>query len=190
MRIETERLLLRPMEPGDLDAFAALHADPEVTEFVRPLDRKASEERLDKDRSEWEQRGHGLLAMLDRQTGTFLGRCGLKHWPQFDETEVGWVLRREAWGRGYATEAGRACVEWGLSELDLPYLTAMISPGNARSVRVAERLGFTPLREDQLLGDPVTVYAVRRLCTVAQSGPPGTRTQNLEIKSLLLYRLS
>jgi RimJ/RimL family protein N-acetyltransferase len=150
------------MEPGDLGEFAALHANPDVTEFVRPLNRKAAEERLDRDESEWEQRGHGLLAMLDRQTGTFLGRCGLKYWPQFDETEVGWVLRREAWGRGYATEAGRACVKWGFSTFAVPYLTAMISSGNARSIRVAERLGFQPLREDDLLGEPVTVYAMRR----------------------------
>lgn len=70
------------MEPGDLDEFAALHSDPKVTEFVRPLDRKAAEERLDRDKSEWKQRGHGLLAMLDRQAGDFLGRCGLKYWPQ------------------------------------------------------------------------------------------------------------
>lgn len=162
MRIETERLLLRPTEPDDLDQFAALHSDPEVTAFVRPIDLKAAEERLKRDKSEWEQRGHGLFAVIDRQTGNFLGRCGLKYWPQFDETEVGWVLRREAWGRGYAVEAGRACIEWGFSTFAMPYLTAMISPGNVRSFRVAERLGFQALRRDDLLGEGVTVYAVRR----------------------------
>jgi len=162
VRIETERLLLRPMELGDLDELVALHADLEVTRFIRPLDRAAAEERLRKDAHEWQQRGHGLLAMLDRQSGAFLGRCGLKHWPQFEETELGWALRRSAWGHGYATEAGRACVEWGFSDLGLPLLTAMIAPGNDRSVRVAERLGLTPLRDDVLLGEPVTVYALRR----------------------------
>jgi RimJ/RimL family protein N-acetyltransferase len=160
--IETERLRLRPMKMGDLDELAALHADPEVTEFIRPLDRAAAAERLRRDRSEWSERGHGLLAVLDRRGGAFLGRCGLKHWSQFDETEVGWALRRDAWGHGYATEAARACAAWAFSDFDLPYLTAMINPDNIRSVRVAERLGLTPLRDDVLLGDPVVVYGLNR----------------------------
>lgn len=163
MRIETRRLLLRPMEADDLDEFAALHADSEVTRFVRSLDDDEVRARLERDAQEWRERGHGLLAILERKGGAFLGRCGLKHWPQFDETELGWILRRDAWGHGYATEAGRACLEWGLSELDLPYLTAMIAPDNVRSLRVAERLGFTPFRNDELLGDPVIVYALRRV---------------------------
>lgn len=163
--IETERLRLRPIEPGDLDEFVALHADPKVTQFVRPLDRDAATERLEQDASEWRQRGHGLLAVLDLGTGAFLGRCGLKYWPQFDETEVGWVLRRDAWGRGYATEASRACIEWGFSGFEMPYLTAMISPGNARSIRVAQRLGMTASRHDVLLGEPVVVYKIERTAT-------------------------
>lgn len=162
MLIETTRLRLRPVEPGDLDEFVALHADPEVTQFIHPFDRAAAEERLRKDEDEWQRRGHGLLAVLNRQSGAFLGRCGLKHWPQFDETELGWALRRDAWGRGYATEAARACIEWGFAELEAPYLTAMINPGNLRSARVAERLGMAPLREDVLLGDPVIVFGLDR----------------------------
>lgn len=161
MRLETERLLLRRLSLEDLDEFAALHADPEVTRFVNPFDRAEAEQRLRRDEDEWRERGHGLLAIVDAERGRFLGRTGLKHWPQFEETEVGWVLRRDAWGHGYATEAARACCEWGLATLDAPYLTAMISPGNDRSTRVAERLGFEPLREDDLLGDPVVVHALR-----------------------------
>lgn len=103
-----------------------------------------------------------MLAVLDRASGRFLGRAGLKYWPQFDETELGWVLRSDAWGHGYATEAGRACLQWGFSEFAMPYLTAMIQPENVRSIRVAERLGLTPLRTDVLLGDPVVVYILGR----------------------------
>lgn len=156
--IETDRLLLRPMELGDLDEFFALHAEPDVTRFIRPLDREAARERIQRDEREWQDRGHGMLAILDRESGAFLGRCGLKYWSQFEETELGWVLRRSAWGQGYAAEAARSCVEWGLSEFDVPYLTAMINPENTRSIRVAERLGLAPLRNDLLLGDPVVVY--------------------------------
>lgn len=160
--IETERLLLRRMDLDDLDEFAALHADPEVTQFVLALNRKEAEERLRKDKDEWRRRGHGLLAVVDRTSGDFLGRCGLKHWPQFDETEVGWILKRDAWGHGYATEAARACIEWGFAQLEVPYLTAMINPANKRSIPVAERLGMSPSREDELLGSPVVVYKIDR----------------------------
>jgi RimJ/RimL family protein N-acetyltransferase len=160
--IETERLLLRRFSDEDLDEFFALHSDPEVTRFIRALDRAEAEERLRKDEVEWRQRGHGILAVLERQSGAFLGRTGLKYWPQFGETEVGWILRRGAWGQGYATEAARACVEWGFAHLAVPYLTAMIVPANTHSVAVAARLGMTPLREDELLGESVVVYALDR----------------------------
>jgi RimJ/RimL family protein N-acetyltransferase len=160
--LETRRLLLRPIAFDDLDEFVALHADPEVTRFVSRLDRQRAEDRLRRNEEEWRERGHGLLAVLDRGSGEFLGRAAVKYWPQLEETEVGWVLRRDAWGRGYATEAGRACVEWGFSLLEVPYLTAMISAANYRSIRVAERLGFEPIRKDLLLEDPVVVYAIDR----------------------------
>ena len=160
--IETERLLLRPIQINDLDEFASLHTDREVTRFVRALDRATARERLRLAEREWLERGYGMLAVIERASGRFLGRAGLKYWPQFEENELGWVLRRDAWGRGYTTEAGRACVQWGFSAFVMPYLTAMIGADNVRSVRVAQRLGLAPLRTDVLLGDPVVVYALHR----------------------------
>ena len=162
MHIDTERLYLRPMTTRDVDDLVALHSDPEVSRYMRPFDRDEAIERLRRDDADWREYGHGLLAVLANDGGGFLGRVALKYWPQFDEAEVGWVLRREAWGRGYATEAARACAAWGFAAFDYPYLTAMIRSENARSIRVAERLGMTPLREDVLFGVPVVVHAVSR----------------------------
>lgn len=133
-----------------------------MTRFIQALDRGEAEERLRRDEVEWRERGHGMLAVLEKESGEFLGRAGLKYWPQFDEIELGWALRRAVWDHGYATEAGRACVELGFAELDVPYLTAMINRANGRSIAVAERLGMSPVRDDELLGEPVVVYAVRR----------------------------
>jgi RimJ/RimL family protein N-acetyltransferase len=160
--IETERLLLRPLAAADLDELVELHADPEVTWFLRPLDRAAAVERLRDAAREWDERGYGMFAVLDRAADRFLGRVGLKHWPQFEETELGWVLRRDAWGRGYATEAARACLDWGFRTAAFPYLTAMIAPGNARSIELARRLSMAPARRDVLLGIEVVVYAISR----------------------------
>jgi RimJ/RimL family protein N-acetyltransferase len=160
--IKTDRLVLRPLGLADIDEFVALHDDPDVTRFIRQLKRPEAEERLRLVEREWLERGHGMFAVLDRATDRFLGRAGLKYWWQFDETELGWVLRRDAWGHGYATEAARACRDWGFGSLDVPYLTAMIRPENDASIRLARRLGMAPLRSDVLLDDAVVVFSVNR----------------------------
>jgi len=160
--IETDRLLLRPLATADLDEVVAMHASPEVVATMGTFDRATALARLERNEHEWNERGHGLVAILERASGRFVGRSGLKYWPQFDETEVGWVLRPDAWGQGFATEAGRACLEWGFRRLDVPYLTAMILPDNGRSIGVAVRLGMRPIRSDFLMELPVTVYAVDR----------------------------
>lgn len=159
--IQTERLLLRPVEPDDLEELVSLHADPAVARFLGTPSREWLSERIGWSQEEWSERRHGLLAILDRRSGAFLGRTGLKYWPQFEETELGWILQPEARGRGIATEAAGAALRHAFSEHDLPYVTAMIRPDNARSIALAERLGFQVLREDELLGVAVTVYSIR-----------------------------
>jgi RimJ/RimL family protein N-acetyltransferase len=160
--IETERLTLRPLTADDLDAWFALHSDDRVNRFVGAYSRKQTAARLTHIEKQWAERGHGLYAVELKSSGEFIGRCGLNYWEQFDEIEAGWTFKAETWGRGYATEAARACVEWGFATLDAPYFTAMIRPGNTPSVRVAQRLGFTVRREDALFGTPVTVYGLSR----------------------------
>ena len=160
--IETDRLLLRPLTTADIDEVVAMHAMPEVVRTMGVFDRPAAMARLERNEREWEERRHGLVAMIERATGRFLGRSGLKYWPQFDETEVGWTLRSDVWGQGFATEAGRACIDWGFAAFDLPYLTAMILPDNRRSIEVAARLGMRPLRRDVLMELSVVVYSIDR----------------------------
>lgn len=162
MIIETARLRLRPLTMEDLDEFAALHEDRDVTRYITPLDRAAAEKRLGEIEQEWRERGHGICAVIERDSGQLIGRTGLKYWPQFGETEVGWVLGRDAWGKGYATEAARACFEWGFDNFDFPYLTSMIMLENARSFAVAERLGMTRLRRDLVVGHAVDVMCLHR----------------------------
>ncbi|MEO3750956.1 GNAT family N-acetyltransferase [Streptomyces sp. B6B3] len=160
--LETERLRLRPLGVADADLWFALHSDPRVNRFVGPYSREHTVERLRRVERQWEERGHGLCAVYQRSDGAFVGRTGLNYWADFDETEIGWTLAAAYWGHGYATEAARACLDWGFATLDLDYVTAMIHPDNAASFRVAERLGFTRLRDDVLLGSPVVVLALHR----------------------------
>ncbi|HEV2858510.1 MAG TPA: GNAT family N-acetyltransferase [Solirubrobacterales bacterium] len=167
--LETKRLRLRPVTADDIDDLVALHDDPLVARYLGVRDRGWYEWRIEASAEEWKQRGHGFTAIVDPADGRFLGRTGLKYWPQFDETELGWVLRPEAHGKGYAAEAAAAVLQWGFERFDPPYLTAMIRPDNVASIAVAERLGMHPIRRDELLGDPVAVYAS------GPAAPPATR---------------
>jgi RimJ/RimL family protein N-acetyltransferase len=170
VQIETDRLLMRPLTTADLDEFVELHAMPEVQRTMKgAFDRSTALVRLERNEQEWAERGYGLVAIIERGSGRFLGRSGLKYWPQFDETEVGWVLRTDAWGQGFATEAGRACLDWGFRALEVPYITAMILSDNHRSIGVATRLGMLPIRSDLLIDLPVDVYAIERSEARAQS---------------------
>jgi RimJ/RimL family protein N-acetyltransferase len=161
MEIETERLIIRPLALADLDALVELQAEPQVSRFMGVYGRAELSEWVKSVLEEWATRGHGRMAIVERDSGRFVGRTGMRHWPEFDEVELGWALATEVRGRGFATEAAGACLEWGLRELELEYVTAMIDPVNANSIAVAERLGMLPLRDDVLLGDPVIVYATR-----------------------------
>jgi RimJ/RimL family protein N-acetyltransferase len=163
--IETERLLLRRLSMADVDGLVHLYSDPEVRRYIHVPDgyaRGHAIARVEADAYEWDQLGHRFLAVLDRETGRFLGRAAVYDWPQFGETEVGWALLPDARGQGFATEAGAAALTWGFENLDVAYLTAMIRPDNASSLRVAARLGLRRLRDDGLGDDRVIVHATRR----------------------------
>jgi RimJ/RimL family protein N-acetyltransferase len=182
MELQTDRLILRPVSTSDLDDLVDLHADPVVRKVFGVMTREEIAEWIARSEREWVERGHGRAGVFDRESGAFLGRSGLRYWAQFDEVEVGWVLDPAARGRGVATEAGRACVDWGFRDLDVSYLTAMIAPDNSASIAVAERLGMTPLREDTLLGEPVVVYAVRRADPQLEEEPLNPRSGDLASK--------
>ena len=145
MVLETERLILRPFTADDFDAFAAMYADPRVTEFVtedgKPLERFAAWRAFAGIVGHWTLRGFGLFAVMERESGTLVGRIGPwdpEGWPDF---EIGWTLRSEYWGRGYATEAVKRCIDYALTELNRDHVSSFIAPENTRSIHVAKRVG-------------------------------------------------
>jgi RimJ/RimL family protein N-acetyltransferase len=164
----TERLLLRRWRADDAEPLAALNADPEVMRWIgdgTALPRALSDELIARFEREWGERGHGVWAA--ERDGELLGFCGLTQ-PSFlpellPAVEVGWRLRRSAWGHGYATEAARAAVAFGFREARLREVLAVVDPGNVRSLRVCAKLGMTP-RRDRVradLGRRVRVLGVR-----------------------------
>ncbi|MGW2328300.1 GNAT family N-acetyltransferase [Streptomyces sp. NPDC001700] len=160
--LTTPRLRLRPLTETDADWWVRLHADDEVNQFVGAYTPEQAEARLRDIHQQWVRRGHGLCAVELASTGEAIGRSGLNWWEQFGETEIGWTFARAHWGNGYAKEAARAVLAWGFGTLGLKQITAMIHHGNTASAALADRLGFTPLREDIVLNRPCTVYALRQ----------------------------
>lgn len=153
---------MRPLTLDYLADMIDLYADPGVSRFLKPLDEAGHLRRCLEAEEMWASRGYGRVALHRMASGRFIGRGGLQYWPQFEEVEVTWALRRDAWGQGLATEAGGFWVRWGLEHLDVPYITALIAPENVGSRAVAERLGMSVLRTDSQHGREVLVYARTR----------------------------
>ena len=162
--LNTPRLRLRPLtaSPADVEAWIELHADPRVNEFTGSYTEQQAVDRLRQVEQQWAERGHGLFAVESCEDGRVLGRTGLQYWEQWDEIEAAWVYRFDAHGRGYATEAAQAFIPWGWQVLGLQLITAMISPENLASIRVAERLGFVERSRELRLDHEVILYVLER----------------------------
>lgn len=146
--LQTERLLLRRWRDSDREPFARLNADPRVMEFFpSTLSRADSDALVDRIEAHFAERGYGLWAVEAPGVAPFIGFVGL--WtPRFTAhftpaVEVGWRLAAEHWGRGYASEAARASLQFGFGPLGLDEIVAVIVPANRRSRAVVDRLGFT-----------------------------------------------
>jgi RimJ/RimL family protein N-acetyltransferase len=147
--LATERLVLRPFTPDDLDALAVLHAEESFWWY--PLRRGMPEDEtkdfLYRVIGRYESDGFGLEALEERASGRMIGWAGLAV-PHFlpevlPAVEVGWRLAGSHRGQGLATEAGSAAVQWGFTEGGLERIISIYEPENTPSGRVMERLGFT-----------------------------------------------
>jgi RimJ/RimL family protein N-acetyltransferase len=162
----TERLVLRPFRDTDLDPWAALNADPHVTQYLGgPLTRAESDRDAAGINELYASQGYGFVAVERRTDGAFLGACGLSKEQWYpDDLEIGWRLAREYWGHGYATEAAASWIEHGFTTLDLPRIIAVTDTPNLRSIAVMRRLGMsfdhTAVLTDDGLEFDATVYSI------------------------------
>jgi RimJ/RimL family protein N-acetyltransferase len=177
MRLETDRLVLRPWRAEELDVLAAHMADPQVADWLGgTLDRAQCQARIGRWQAQFDDNGHAHLALERKADGAILGMVGLS---RIDDryaattlagaTEVGWHLARDAWGNGYASEAARAVIADGFQRLGLAEIVAFTASTNARSQGVMRRLGFARQAWRDFdhpalaIGDPLrphVVYAV------------------------------
>ncbi|MCR9126068.1 MAG: GNAT family N-acetyltransferase [Rhodobacteraceae bacterium] len=172
--LNTGRVTLRAMLPGEFDRYAEIWATPEVVRHIGGVPRSRAEawSAFLRNAGHWQMTGFGQWAIADQTTRRMIGQVGFfysdqTHGPDFDSfPEAGWVLAQEAQGRGLGTEAVRAAHEWFDRVIPGP-LGARIAADNTASQAIAARMGYRKLREIEQPGGT--------LCLLRRDGPPGRR---------------
>lgn len=148
--LETARLTLRPLTRCDEDNLFTLYGDPRVMEIRRigTQTREESDQRLQAHLDQWRRRGFGSWAVFHQQNGEFIGDCGFRenlhgsNDSEMQEIALSYGLTPEYWGKGLTTEAARAVLDYGFSELGFDAVYAMSENDNRASLRILEKLGF------------------------------------------------
>lgn len=162
--LETGRLVLRHQTLDDLDSLFALYCDPDVSQYIPDAPRNYEETR---EELEWHMNGHpkrpelGLWAAIHKETGKFIGRCGLLPWTidGQNEVEVAYLISKAYWRQGLGTEAAQAILDYGFEKLNLSRLVCLIDKENLASIKVAEKIGMTFEKEGKDEMGPFLLYS-------------------------------
>jgi RimJ/RimL family protein N-acetyltransferase len=161
--LDTERLHLRMLEQRDFEEYAAIHMDPDITRFTmrREMNRMDCWRHLAMIVGHWHLRGFGMWGVFERASGRLAGRVGFHQPDGWLDFELGWTMGKASWGKGYATEAAKRCLDYARDEMKRDHLISLIDPENVASVRVAERIGETVQGETEVDGHRLLVYGIR-----------------------------
>ena len=170
MILQTARLRLRPFAAADIPAYAAIRADPEVMRHMPGGTARAATAEADAARivprfaQDWQRHGYGPWAVEDRATGVLLGHGGLRMLAELGgETEVLYMLARDAWGRGFASEIATAAQEAGFGTFGLTRLVGYAALANLASCRVLEKTGLAFEREVEVFGLTARRHVMERV---------------------------
>src|ERR1041385_6289615 len=161
VRLESERLVLRWFREEDFPSYVEIASDPEVMKHIGGTQTQLEAWRaMAAHIGHWYFFGYGVFAVEEKSSGKMIGRIGFMNPPGWPAFELGWTLRRESWGKGYATEGARRALEYAFTELDRDHVISCIAPTNVNSIKVAERLGETVEGQTELLGKQVLIYGI------------------------------
>jgi [ribosomal protein S5]-alanine N-acetyltransferase len=166
VELVTARLHLRPFTAADQEAIHAVYSDPDVMRYVGHGAHRSMAETVRALRVYADilrANGYSFLALVERERDVLVGDAGLNPLGgRGPDVELGYTVARAEWGRGYATEVGRALVEHAFDTLGVPRVVAQVEPANAASRHVLEKLGMTPREERIAYGRPHLLYVVER----------------------------
>lgn len=160
--LQTPRLILGELSVSDAKNFYELNLNPNVVRYTGDAPFKSVSEAVEflKNYNPYREYGYGRWAVIEKETGKFLGWCGLK----FDgkETDIGFRLFEEHWNKGFATESARACLAYGFNELNLKEIVGRAMKENSASVKVLEKIGLTYSGEMECALHPGVLYRITR----------------------------
>ena len=142
--LETLRLILRPFRESDQKPVFAMRSDAEVMRYIREPHKNIEEtiRWITLISSRWDKDGIGFCSLTEKETGNFLGWCGLWQLVENGEIEVGYAIAKSHWGRGLASEAAERFLQYGFNDLNLDKIVALAREENTASRRVMEKLGM------------------------------------------------
>ncbi|WP_423410287.1 GNAT family N-acetyltransferase [Heyndrickxia sp. MSNUG] len=163
--ISTERLILRKMEKNDAGKLLEIFSDPVAMAYY-PSTKNVKETNawIEWTLNNYEDHGVGLWIAEDKETGEFLGQCGIVRQIVDEESrmEIGYLFARRVWGNGYATEAATACKKYGFEHLNQSEMISLVDVNNHPSAKVAERIGMTIKKKIIKWGKEILVYSVSK----------------------------
>ena len=166
LRFDTDRFIIRPFKMSDIGPSYKMNLDPEVSRYTCDGDiptEHGMEKRIIEDVfGDYEKFGFGRLAIEWKENGKFIGFTGLKYLDDLDVVDIGYRLKKEYWGLGIATEAGKISIDLGFNKLGLERIIAMILPQNTNSIRVAEKLGMQFKNDIEEQGQLARVYEISK----------------------------
>lgn len=160
---ETDRLIIRRVITVDEAMLFHVYSDPDAMRYVddgHPIERDACRRWIDVTLNNYEKYGYGMFAIDLRGTSKTIGFCGLVHPGGQAEPEIKYAFLRAYWTKGYATESGRALLDWGRDIGGLTQIIATVASGNAASQRVLVKIGMSKVRTDQSDGAAIDVYSI------------------------------
>ena len=171
--LTTPRLILRALRAEDLDAFAAMSANPEVMRYLGTGQTRTRAETWDlmaRMLGQWALRGYGVFAIVEAATGRFIGRSGILHPITWTEPELAYGLDQPYWGKGYATESTIALRHWAFATLGVARIASYIRPDNAASAALLRRMGAVRTGMIMLLGQEAERWEHQADGTAARAG--------------------
>lgn len=162
--LETNRLLLRELNPNDAENFYRLNLNPNVIKYTGNSAFKNTQEARDflENYQDYKLNGYGRWAVINKETNKFVGWCGLKFEEMENKTDIGFRFFEEEWNKGYATESAMACLNYGFEKLNLKQIIGRAMKENTGSIKVLEKIGLKYEKDIDFNGKEAVIYKIEK----------------------------